>query len=94
MRNATPEEGSKPLALVTKPGLAPVAYGITGARSAYTAAMLGTLIQFIGGALGVIMMIVLVCIGALYLITPVNMFLYQLLWLVPGWLITEWARTI
>ena len=94
LRNAKAEEGSKPIALVTKPGLAPVAFGITGARSAYTAAMLGTLIQFIGGALGIVMLGVLVFIGAWDLITPVNMFLYQLLWLVPGWLITEWARTI
>lgn len=94
LRNAQPEEGSKPIVLTTKAGLAPSAYGITGARSAYTASMLGTIVQLIGGAVGIAMLAVLVVIGALHLITPVNMFLYQLLWLVPGWLITEWTRAI
>lgn len=94
LRNTAPEEGSKPVLLATKPGLATSAYGITGARSAYTASMLGTIIQMVGGATGLVMLAILVVIGALHLITPVNMFLYQLIWLIPGWLITEWSRTI
>lgn len=94
LRNARPEEGSKPIVLATKPGLAASAYGITGARSAYTASMLGTIVQMIGGLVGLVMLAILVVIGALHLITPVNMFLYQLIWLVPGWLITEWSRVI
>ena len=89
-----PEEGSKPILLATKPGLAVSAYGVTGARSAYTASMLGTIVQMIGGFVGLVMLAILVVIGALHLITPVNMFLYQLIWLVPGWLITEWTRAI
>lgn len=94
LRNVQPEEGSKPILLATKPGLAVSAYGITGARSAYTASMLGTIVQMIGGFVGLVMLAILVVIGALHLITPVNMFLYQLIWLVPGWLITEWTRAI
>lgn len=94
LRNETPEEGSTPIVLATKPGLAVSAYGITGARSAYTASMLGTVVQMVGGAAGLVMLAILVVIGALHLITPVNMFLYQLIWLVPGWLITEWTRAI
>ena len=94
LRNAVPEEGGKPLLLTTKPDLAAAAYGITGARSAYTSSMLGTIIQMVGGAVGLVMLAILVVIGALHLITPVNMFLYQLIWLVPGWLITEWTRAI
>lgn len=94
LRSAVPEEGSKPILLATKKGLAETAYGVTGARSAYTASMLGTLIQMIGGIVGLVILAILVIIGALYLITPLNMFLYQLIWLIPGWLITEWARTI
>ncbi len=94
LRNTQPEEGSTPILLATKPGLAVSAYGITGARSAYTASMLGTIVQMIGGGVGLVMLAILVAIGALHLITPVNMFLYQLIWLVPGWLITEWTRAI
>ena len=94
LRNAQPEEEGKSLLLTTKPGLAASAYGITGARSAYTASMLGTIVQMVGGFVGLVMLGILVFIGALHLITPVNMFLYQLIWLVPGWLITEWSRAI
>ena len=94
LRSTQPEEDSKPIVLATKPGLAVSAYGITGARSAYTASILGTIVQMIGGAVGLVMLAILVVIGALHLITPVNMFLYQLIWLVPGWLITEWTRAI
>ena len=94
LRGKTPEEDSKPILLATKPGLAPAAYGVTGARSAYTASMLGTIVQMVGGFVGLVMLGILVFIGALHLITPVNMFLYQLIWLIPGWLITEWTRAI
>ena len=24
----------------------------------------------------------------------VNLFLYELVWLIPGWLITEWTRSV
>ena len=94
LRNTQPKEGSKPLALVTKPGLAPLAYSVTAGRSAHTATLLGTIVQMVGGVVGIAMLAVLVFIGALHLVTPVNMFLYQLIWLVPGWLITEWTRAI
>ena len=33
-------------------------------------------------------------IGAEQLLTPANMFLYQLIWMIPGLLITEWTRSI
>jgi len=28
----------------------------------------------------------------LHLLTPVNMLLYQLVWMLPGLMITEWTR--
>jgi len=40
------------------------------------------------------MMLVLVLLGALHLLTPANMFLYQLIWMIPALLITEWARAV
>jgi len=30
----------------------------------------------------------------LELLTPTNMFLYQLVWMIPAFLITEWTRSI
>ena len=37
---------------------------------------------------------VLAFLGAAELLTPTNVLLYQLIWLVPGLLITEWTRTV
>ena len=78
--------------LVTTEGLAPFAYGVTGARALRTACKLGTIIHMIGGILGMGIMLTLTLLGALQYIEPVNMFLYQLVWMIPGLLITEWTR--
>lgn len=80
--------------LVTKPNLAAYAYAVTGARSLHRACNLGVAIHMLGGVLGLAIMLVLTIIGATHLLTPVNMFLYQLLWTIPGLLITEWTRYV
>ncbi len=87
-------EDAKPLALITGEGLMPFAYAVTGARALRGCARLGVLVAIIGGALGMAMMLALTILGALQYLTPVNMFLYQLVWLIPGLLITEWTRNI
>ena len=94
LRNKTPEEDAPALALVTSDGLAPFAYTVTGARSLKMAVNLGIVIHMIGGILGMLMMLVLAVIGATGLLTPANLFLYELVWMVPGLLITEWTRTV
>lgn len=88
------DEDAPVVALVTGEGLAPFAYAVTGARSLRTAAKLGVIVHMIGGILGMLMMLVLAIIGAMNLLTPANLFLYELVWLVPGLLITEWTRSI
>ena len=87
-------EGTPALALITGRGVAPFVYAVTGARTLKSTVKLGLIIHMIGGILGMVMMIVLAILGATYLLTPINLFLYQLVWLVPGLLITEWTRTI
>ena len=81
-------------ALVTGEGLAGFAYAVTGARSVKTAANLGIAIHLIGGILGIAMMLVLAFLGETRLLTPINMFLYELIWMIPGLLVTEWTRSI
>ncbi len=81
-------------ALVTKPSLAPFAYAVSGARSVRTACIIGTVIHLLGGLLGLGMLAALAYVGAAQLLTPANVLLYQLVWLVPGLLITEWTRTL
>ncbi len=94
MRQMEASEENKPLLLVTTGGLPPFAYGVCGARSLRTASILGTVIHLIGGTVGVAMMATLTLLGALELLTPANMFLYQLVWMIPGILFTEWARQV
>lgn len=89
-----PDPEAPALALVTQEGLAPAAFAVTGARALRTASVLGLVIHMLGGIVGLGMMVVLAVLGAEYLLTPANMFLYQLVWMIPGLLATEWTRSI
>ena len=91
-KQASPE--SPALALTTQEGLAPAAYAITGARALRTACRLGVAIHMIGGILGMLIMAALAVLGSVHLLTPVHILLYQLVWLIPGWIVTMWTRTI
>ena len=59
---------------------------------------LGTIINTVaiiaGGLLGMLIMLVLAYLGSTELLTPTNILLYQLIWAVPGLLVTEWTRTV
>ena len=55
---------------------------------------MGTALHMVGGILGMGVVLTLVLLGALNLLTPANMFLYQLVWMIPGFLVTEWTRSI
>lgn len=67
---------------------------MTGARSLRSAARLGLAVHMLGGIVGIAMMLILAIIGARELLTPGNVLLYELAWLIPGLLITEWTRSI
>ena len=60
-------------------------------------AILGGINQALGfvydHVLSIAMMVALTLMGRLDLLTPANMFAYQLVWMIPGLLFTEWTRT-
>jgi hypothetical protein len=89
-----PPEDAPALALTTTDGLAPAAFAVTGARALHSASVVGVVIHMIGGILGLLMMLALGIVGAEYLLTPSNILLYELLWMIPGLLITEWTRSV
>ena len=89
-----PADGDVALALVTREGLAPAAYAITGARALRSAWRLGLAIHMFGGMLGMLIMVVLAILGSVALLTPINILLYQLVWMIPGLLVTFWPKTI
>lgn len=89
-----PHEEAEVVALTTQEGLAGVAYAVTGARVLRTAGIVGVSVQMLGGILGMLIMLALSIVHAEYLVTPENLLLYELVWMIPGLLITEWTRTI
>ena len=88
-----PDPDAPALALATRDDLASYAYAVSGARALCTAMRLGVAIHLIGGITGILIMAALAILGNTELLTPTHVLLYQLVWMVPGLLITEWART-
>ena len=82
------------LALTTREDLVSAAYAVTGARALRTASKLGMVIHLFGGILGMLIMLVLAYLGSTELLTPTHVLLYQLVWMIPGLLVTEWTRTV
>ena len=91
-RQAGPE--AQAYALTTQDNLASVAYAVSGARSVHTASRVGLTVHIIASILGMVIMAALAYLGSAELLTPLNVLLYQLVWLIPGILVTEWTRAI
>ena len=91
-RTADPE--SPVLALTIRDELVSSIYAVTGASALYTSCRLGLLIHILGGIVGLLIMFVLAFQGSTEILTPTRVLLYQLIWMVPGLLVTEWARTV
>ena len=89
-----PGEEDPVLAMTTRDGLASLAYAVTGARALRTACIAGVVVHMLGGIVGLVMMLVLAILGAQQLLTPLNLLVYELIWLIPGLLITEWTRSV
>ncbi len=89
-----PDPKEPVLALTTRDELISAAYAISGAKALRLSTKLGVVTHLIGGTLGLAIMLVLGYLGSTELLTPTNILLYQLIWAVPGLLITEWTRTV
>ncbi len=94
LKQRVPEEGDVALALTTRDELVSAAYAVSGARALRTASRLGVVIHMIGGILGMVIMLALAYLGSTELLTPIHILLYQLVWMIPGLLVTEWTRTV
>lgn len=89
-----PDEEAEVVALTTQEGLAGAAYAVTGARTLRSTCVTGVAVQMVGGILGLLIMLALTVVHAEYLVTPENLLLYELVWMIPGLLITEWTRFV
>lgn len=81
-------------ALTTQQHLSSMAYAATGARTLRNTCRAGMLLHIFAGVLGLLIMAALAYLGELDLLGPFHILLYQLVWLFPGLLVTEWARTV
>lgn len=89
-----PTEEPMVVALTTQDGLAGASCAVTGARTLRTSGAVGVAVQMMGGILGLLIMLALTAVRGDYLITPENLLLYELVWMIPGLLITEWTRYV
>ena len=89
-----PTQEDTALALATRDDLVSITYAVSGARALRTATNLGVALNLLGGILGMVIMLVLAYLGSTELLTPTNVLLYQLVWLVPSLLISEWTRVV
>ena len=87
-----PAEDAKALALTTGEGILGMAFAVTGARTLRTASVFGVTLHMVAGILGLIIVALLAVVGAEELLTAENLMLFELLWMIPGLLITEWTR--
>ncbi len=94
LKRRRPDPEEPVLAITTREDLVSAAYAITGARALRQATRLGVAIHLLSGILGMLIMLVLAYLGSTALLTPTNILLYQLIWAVPGLLVTEWTRTV
>ena len=90
----TPEEDAHVMALTTQAGLGPAAYAVSGAHALRKTCKMGAGVHILGGLLGVLIMLALCIQGSAHLLSPVRVLLYQLVWLIPGFIVTEGARSM
>lgn len=81
-------------ALTTQQNLSSMAYAVTGAKALRTSCRTGLVLHIFAGIVGLLIMAALAYLGDLQLLRPVNILLYQLVWMLPGLLVSEWARTV
>ncbi len=85
---------SEPCALIWEYRFPTVAMVVTGARALRTAVLWGALIALVGGLMGMAIMTALTCLGAQETMSLVNIGLFQMIWAVPGILLSGWPRSI
>lgn len=89
-----PDPEADVLALVTRDDLISSAYAITGAMSLRRSCIVGSIIGILGGITGLVIMLALSYLGSIELLTPARVLLYQLAWMIPSFLATEWTRVV
>lgn len=94
LRDRQPDPQSAGLAFATRDELVSYAYAVTGSRALRTSCRMGTAYYLLCGIVGMLIMLCLSYLGAVELLTPSHIFMYQLVLTAAGLLFTEWTRTV
>lgn len=89
-----PSEELIAAALVTQRNLSSAAYAVTGAKTLRSTCRVGMVLHIVAGVVGILIMYALAYLGELELLSPLNILMYQVVWMLPAILITEWTRTV
>lgn len=79
-------------ALLCREGLLPFAEAITAAKRLRWAARLGAALCCAGSLLGMALAAYLTSVGAYTSLSPLNLLIYMLTWLVPVWFLSGWVH--
>lgn len=91
-RESSPE--AKPCVLLQAYRFPAMAQAVAGARALCTAVQWGTAVNLAGGIMGILIMAILANLTAPGIMSPVNLGLFQLIWAVPGLLLSGWPRNV
>lgn len=91
--SAPDQEHNKTLtAVLCREGLYPFSETVVGARRLRLSVRLGAVVCCAGSVLGVLLAYYLTGAGAFASISPLNLLLYLILWMIPCWLIIGWTN--
>lgn len=79
-------------ALLCREGLLPFAESITAAKRLRWAARLGAVLCCAGSLLGMLLAAYLTSVGAYTSLSPINLLIYMLTWLLPVWFLSGWVH--
>lgn len=79
-------------ALLCREGLLPFAEAITAAKRLRWAARLGAVLCCAGSTLGMLLCAYLTSVGAYTSLSPLNLLIYMLTWLIPVWFLSGWVH--
>lgn len=88
------DAGAPVAALTTRTDLISAVSAVSGASALDASCRMGLWLSMVCAAIGLLIMAALAYLGSSELLTPLRFMLYELIWLVPAWLVTEWTRTV
>ena len=88
-----PEQPHNPIltAVLCREGLVPYADSVVGARRLRRATRFGAILTCVGSTVGVLLAYYLTAVAAFGSLSPLNLLIFLLTWLLPVWFLTSWV---